>query len=95
MTNLPYIKEENKVYFDAVLLPLKRCAIANGAELNYLFAELLNQFFVTNSKNYSNLAQAISALECQKLELYRRVAAPYEDSKIESNGEVYNEEVLR
>ena len=92
---MPYLRTENKIYFDSVLLPLKRCAIANGAELNYLFAEIINQFFVTNSKNYANIAQAISALECQKLELYRRVAGPYEDSKVEENGEVYNEQVLK
>lgn len=32
---------------------------------------------------------ALGALECCKLEFYRRVAAPYEDSKIISNGDVY------
>ena len=29
-------------------------------------------------------------LECAKLELYRRVAAPYEDEKIDQNGDVYD-----
>lgn len=32
---------------------------------------------------------ALGALECCKLEFYRRVAAPYEDSKIKSNGDCY------
>ena len=31
----------------------------------------------------------MGALECAKLELYRRVAAPYEDVKIMENGDVY------
>jgi len=33
----------------------------------------------------------IGALECAKLELYRRVAAPYEDDKIAENGDVYTQ----
>ena len=32
----------------------------------------------------------VGVLECAKLELYRRLAAPYEDLKIEDNGDVYN-----
>jgi hypothetical protein len=32
----------------------------------------------------------IGVLECAKLELYRRVAAPYEDAKCEDNGDVYD-----
>ena len=30
----------------------------------------------------------MGVLECCKLEFYRRVAAPYEDIKIEENGDV-------
>jgi len=41
--------------------------------------------------SYSNVNEIIGALECIKLELYRRVAAPYEDLKIEENGDVYFE----
>jgi hypothetical protein len=33
--------------------------------------------------------EAIGVLECAKLELYRRVAAPYEDEKIAESGDVY------
>jgi hypothetical protein len=39
--------------------------------------------------SYKNINQAIGALECAKLELYRRVAAPYEDKKALINGDVY------
>jgi hypothetical protein len=31
----------------------------------------------------------IGALECCKLELYRRMVAPYENTKIKENGDVY------
>jgi hypothetical protein len=33
----------------------------------------------------------IGALECAKLELYRRLASPYEDLKIADNGDIYQE----
>jgi len=38
---------------------------------------------------YSNLNELIGVLECAKLELYRRVAAPYEDEKALINGDVF------
>ena len=37
------------------------------------------------------LIPLIGVLECAKLELYRRVAAPYEDDKIDENGDVYQD----
>jgi hypothetical protein len=37
---------------------------------------------------YFNLNRAVGVLECCKLEFYRRVAAPYEDTKIQQNGDV-------
>ena len=41
--------------------------------------------------SYRNINELIGVLECAKLELYRRVASPYEDEKIQSNGDVFNE----
>lgn len=43
--------------------------------------------------NYAKLNAAIGALECTKLELYRRMIAPYEDLKRHENGDVYPQEV--
>jgi hypothetical protein len=43
----------------------------------------------TNGMSYQNINELIGVLECAKLELYRRVASPYEDEKIQSNGDVY------
>jgi hypothetical protein len=39
--------------------------------------------------SFKTYAEAISALECAKLELYRRQLAPYEDKKCAENGDVY------
>jgi hypothetical protein len=40
-------------------------------------------------RHFNAQREAIGALECCKLEFYRRVAVPYEDRKIKSNGDVY------
>ena len=61
-----------------------------GGELNYQFSKLVNDFINNRGLSYSVINELIGALECAKLEVYRRVAAPYEDKKVVENGEVYN-----
>lgn len=60
-----------------------------AGELNYLVTRLCDAFLMKTGLSYKNINQAIGALECAKLELYRRVASPYEDKKLIANGEVY------
>lgn len=57
-------------------------------ELTYqLTADCLN--FVAGSAAFGKYAEVVAALECAKLEFYRRVMAAYEDRKCEENGDVY------
>lgn len=58
-------------------------------ELNYAITALCNDYFQGSGKGYTAIAEVVSALECAKLEFYRRVAVPYEERKIEQNGDVY------
>ena len=37
---------------------------------------------------YADINELIGALECAKLEFYRRKAAPYEDKKAVENGDL-------
>jgi hypothetical protein len=62
----------------------------NAGELNYLFTVIANEYLERKGLRYQNLNDIIGALEGAKLELYRRVAAPYEDKKIKENGDVYD-----
>lgn len=39
---------------------------------------------------FEDLAVVVAALECSKMEMYRRVAEIYEDRKIALNGDVYD-----
>jgi hypothetical protein len=81
---MPYIKQE------------RREAILNGekpqdaGELNFAISVLVDNYLKDKGGiRYAHLNDVIGAMDCAKLELYRRVAAPYEDEKIEENGDVY------
>jgi hypothetical protein len=65
-----------------------------SGELNYILTKWVDAYLKDNGLNYRNINDVIGALECCKLELYRRVAAPYEDKKRDENGEVYSREIL-
>ena len=81
---MPYIKPD-----DRVKIILDDENISTPGELNYFISTLINWYIHQKGKSYSTLNEVVGVLECAKLELYRRVAAPYEDTKIEENGDVY------
>lgn len=59
-------------------------------ELNYLITQMLTRYFHrTGGANYQAINDILGALEGAKLEFYRRVAVPYEQMKMEENGDVY------
>lgn len=62
---------------------------SEAGELNYLVTKLCDAFLIKTGLSYKNINQAIGALESAKLELYARIARPYEDKKCRENGEVY------
>jgi len=68
--------------------------IASEGEMNYCISQLLGKYFGINRDtgqweiNYNRINSAIGVLECAKLEFYRRLAAPYEDKKIKTNGDI-------
>ncbi len=59
-------------------------------ELNYAITRIVDDYLVRKGGlRYAHLNEVVGALECAKLELYRRLAVPYEDAKIVENGDVY------
>lgn len=64
-------------------------APANAGELNYLLTLICNRYRVSSGNRYQVFNDIIGALEGAKLEMYRRLVAPYEDTKITENGDVY------
>lgn len=84
---MPYIKTEKRHVLNPaieeivnVLRELESDDPSNSmaGNLNYIFTMLLRA--VTSTK-YDEINEAIGVLECCKLELYRKLAAPYEDQK--------------
>jgi hypothetical protein len=82
---MPYIKSANRVAFDAEIMALVVKITCEG-DANYVITRVIAG--ATRTRNYANINAAIGVLECAKLELYRRLAAPYEDRKIGENTDV-------
>jgi hypothetical protein len=79
---MPYIPQDDREALDAGYVP------TTPGELNYLFTSIALEYLEENGTNYQHFNDIIGALEGCKLELYRRHVAPYEDKKIEENGDV-------
>jgi hypothetical protein len=59
-----------------------------AGELNYQITQLVLDYIERKGMSYTVCNEAIGAMECAKLELYRRKLAPYEDKKIVENGDL-------
>ncbi len=87
---MPYIEPKERKTIDPALKPaLKVLKKAEIGDLNYIITRFLWQYLQEKGINYASLNSAIGVLECAKLELYRRIIAPFEDKKKKANGEVY------
>jgi hypothetical protein len=89
---MPYIDEERRIIMEHSLASLGAHIISNKSNraglLNYSISYLMGAI-VNDELNYATLNELVGVLECAKLELYRRIVSPYEDTKMESNGDVY------
>ena len=87
---MPYIKMEDRPKYEKPLKELIELIKGHpvdqmDGQLNYIITRILKEAYPLR---YFNINRAVGVLECCKLEYYRRVAAPYEDTKIEQNGDV-------
>jgi len=88
---MPYIPRGEREELDEIVGALTT-NLRNGnfrGKLNYFISSVAQGLVEANGVSYSFINDFIGVLECCKLELYRRVASPYEDSKIEENGDVF------
>ncbi len=84
---MPYIIPELRAAFDGFLDDIDGKIWSEG-ELNYVVTRIVADFLGA-SPSYATYNAAIGVLECAKLELYRRMIAPYEDLKRVENGDVF------
>ena len=91
---MPYIDADKRELLDHSLQNLyARILVHDEADLagilNYCISRIVSEIVKEKGLKYSQLNELIGVLECAKLELYRRVAAPYEDEKAQINGDVF------
>lgn len=88
---MPYIPNERRKALWSESIVDYDNNIHSAGELNYSLATQLNMYLKHHGEKYSTYNDIIGALECLKLEVYRRLAAKYEDKKIKENGDVFNQ----
>lgn len=87
---MPYISPQNRPAIDELLSPiiehLKSLPLdqQDGA-LNYAVTKILKDLYPPKYFNYN---RSMGVLSCIQAEWYRRHIAPYEDKKIDENGDV-------
>jgi hypothetical protein len=81
---MPYISQEERRR-----LALQEAQPDDAGSLNYMFTSIITQYLKYNGLRYQTINDIVGALEGAKLEFYRRIAVPYEDTKIKANGDVY------
>lgn len=93
---MPYIKQERRegplgLGFDGNIP-------GTAGELNYVLSQVVWQYLEwyggscspLGNECYQAYNDVIGVLECLKLEVYRRLVAPYEEEKMAENGDVFN-----
>jgi len=89
---MPYIPQSDRFTLDYYATALTVILLTEenfDSHLNYIISTIMNGLLHENV-SYAKVNKLIGVLECAKLELYRRIASPYEDEKCESNGDVYD-----
>lgn len=61
----------------------------NAGELNYWISQDVDQYIEDKGLSYQTLNDISGVLTNLNLEVYRRISAPMEDGKMQTNGEVF------
>ena len=90
---MPYIKKEDRDKYEhataviaAILAGIPSDRL--GGELNFVIYSIVKKYFNLSEMKYAKINTIMGALECSRLEVYRRLAAEYEDGAIDRNGDV-------
>lgn len=88
---MPYLPLQDRISADTELQNAGLSLIPeNAGELNFIISSLITNYLKEHGCRYAVLNEMIGALECAKLELYRKIGGPYEDIKESENGSVYH-----
>ena len=94
---MPYITLKRRQAINPSDTSIKLLEIKSAGELNFTIQLLAQAYLDRASRVMGQLVEpdyaahnaVLGAMEAAKLEYYRRVVAPYEDTKIAENGDVF------
>lgn len=86
---MPYLTEADQIRLDPMFGDATFGYAETPGELNYQLTQFCIKYIEKMGSKYRHYNDVIGALESCKLEFYRRMVAPYEDTKILENGDVY------
>ena len=93
---MPYIKKKDRLQYDGLVqelasrLKTTEDQMDRAGHMNYVVTTLILAAFP--NRKYATMALVDGVLADVGREYYRRRAAPYENEKIEENGDVYPKE---
>lgn len=85
---MPYITEGKREEIDLEIEELLKFLPDDDGVINYTITRIVDHVY--GKGGYAVFNRAMGVLDCVAREFYRRKVAPYEDKKIEENGDVYN-----
>lgn len=86
---MPYITQARRESFQAFLKSVQDLRIDTSGELNFLLAMLGQVYLAQHGISYRVFNDIVGALECAKIETYRRQIANLEEMKKQENGDVF------
>ena len=82
---MPYIRQEQRMQLEPVVRAMRMVSIKADGDLNYvLFAYALRHI----PESYNSLKNYCAELRACATEIERTILGPYEDTKMEENGNV-------
>lgn len=85
---MPYLKKQDKNKFNKIITQVKKQPPQTAGEINYLVTEIIHLYLASKGLNYQHINDIVGALDGAKVEFQRRIVGPYEDLKIQENGDV-------
>ncbi len=92
---MPYIKQEDRLNFlksiheiRMLFSRLEMSGKLDVGKLNYIISIIIHEYLENKGLKYNTCNDIMGVMESAKAEFYRRVVAPYEDLKIQENGDI-------
>ena len=85
---MPYVKQETR---DRIGGETRIPVLSSPGELNYFITRIITHYLASKEgePRYRDYNSVIGVLEAVKIEVYRRLVVPFEDTKIAENGDVF------